>query len=301
MKLVFKTMALMAVLTACSNEDQDWDATGMFEATEVTVSAEANGRLIHFDVDEGYTFKTGQEIGLIDTTQLFLNKMQLRAGMRAVDIRIPDIQKQIAVLEQRMATARTERMRMKRLVAANAGNQKSVDDWDHQLDLLERELTAQRSTLRKTSGSGSAEVERLRYQILQIEDQLYKSVIRAPRKGTVLRRYAAAGEMTAIGKPLFKMADLDIMYLRVYLTGLQLSKIKLNQQLTIRVDEGNGFRSMKGTVTWISDKAEFTPKGVQTKDERSEDVYAVKLTVKNDGYLKIGQYGDVSFKAEEHD
>lgn len=283
-------------LAACNRGDGNFDATGTFEATEILVSSEANGKIMELDIEEGDRLDAGAMVGYIDTTQLYLKKMQLSAGLRSVDIRKPDIRKQIAALEQQIATARTEQQRMENLVKAKAGNQKQVDDIVNNIKYLQKQLDAQYSTLNKTTGGADAEAESILYQIMQLDDQLQKSRIVTPRAGTVLVKYAEPGEVTAAGKPLYKIADTDLLYLRAYITADQLSRLKQGQTVRVFADYGaDEQREYPGTITWISDKSEFTPKGIQTKDERANLVYAIKIAVKNDGYLKIGQYGETVF------
>ncbi|WP_407726027.1 HlyD family secretion protein [Parabacteroides goldsteinii] len=284
-------------LAACNRGDGDFDATGTFEATEILVSSEANGKIMELNIEEGDRLDAGALVGYVDSTQLYLMKMQLSAGLRSVDIRKPDIRKQIAALEQQIATARTEQQRMENLVKAKAGNQKQVDDIVNNIKYLQKQLDAQYSTLNKTTGGADAEAEGFLYQIMQLDDQLQKSRIVNPQAGTVLVKYAEPGEVTAAGKPLYKIADTDLLYLRAYITSDQLSTLKQGQTVRVFADYGeNDRREYPGTITWISDKSEFTPKGIQTKDERANLVYAIKIAVKNDGYLKIGQYGETVFE-----
>ena len=284
-------------LAACNRGDGDFDATGTFEATEILVSSEANGKIMELNVEEGDRLDAGALVGYVDSTQLYLKKMQLSAGLRSVDIRKPDIRKQIAALEQQIATARTEQQRMENLVKAKAGNQKQVDDIVNNIKYLQKQLDAQYSTLNKTTDAADAEAEGILYQIMQLDDQLQKSRIVNPQAGTVLVKYAEPGEVTAAGKPLYKIADTDLLYLRAYITSDQLSTLKQGQTVRVFADYGeNDRREYPGTITWISDKLEFTPKGIQTKDERANLVYAIKIAVKNDGYLKIGQYGETVFE-----
>lgn len=284
-------------LAACNRGDGDFDATGTFEATEILVSSEANGKIMELNIEEGDRLDAGALVGYVDSTQLYLKKMQLSAGLRSVDIRKPDIRKQIAALEQQIATARTEQQRMENLVKAKAGNQKQVDDIVNNIKYLQKQLDAQYSTLNKTTGGADAEAEGILYQIMQLDDQLQKSRIVNPQAGTVLVKYAEPGEVTAAGKPLYKIADTDLLYLRAYITFDQLSTLKQGQTVRVFADYGeNDRREYPGTITWISDKSEFTPKGIQTKDERANLVYAIKVAVKNDGYLKIGQYGETVFE-----
>ena len=284
-------------LAACNRGDGDFDATGTFEATEILVSSEANGKIMELNIEEGDRLDAGALIGYVDSTQLYLKKMQLSAGLRSVDIRKPDIRKQIAALEQQIATARTEQQRMENLVKAKAGKQKQVDDIVNNIKYLQKQLDAQYSTLNKTTGGADAEAEGILFQIMQLDDQLQKSRIVNPQAGTVLVKYAEPGEVTAAGKPLYKIADTDLLYLRAYITSDQLSTLKQGQTVRVFADYGeNDRREYPGTITWISDKSEFTPKGIQTKDERANLVYAIKIAVKNDGYLKIGQYGETVFE-----
>ena len=284
-------------LAACNRGDGDFDATGTFEATEILVSSEANGKIMELNIEEGDRLDAGALIGYVDSTQLYLKKMQLSAGLRSVDIRKPDIRKQIAALEQQIATARTEQQRMENLVKAKAGNQKQVDDIVNNIKYLQKQLDAQYSTLNKTTDGADAEAEGILYQIMQLDDQLQKSRIVNPQAGTVLVKYAEPGEVTAAGKPLYKIADTDLLYLRAYITSDQLSTLKQGQTVRVFADYGeDDRREYPGTITWISDKSEFTPKGIQTKDERANLVYAIKIAVKNDGYLKIGQYGETVFE-----
>ncbi|MDH6305848.1 HlyD family secretion protein [Parabacteroides sp. PF5-5] len=287
---------ILAGSTACRNNQGSFDTTGVFEATEILVSSEVNGRIMELNIQEGDRLEAGAYLGYVDSIHLHLQKMQLAAGLKAVDIRKPDIRKQIAALEQQIATARTEQQRMENLVNAKAGNQKQLDDIINNIKYLQKQLDAQYSTLNKTSGSTDAEAEGLQYQIMQLDNQLQKCRIVNPQTGTVLTKYAEPGEVTAAGKPLYKIADTDLLYLRAYITAGQLTQLKTGQSVRVFADYGEiEQREYPGTITWISDKSEFTPKGIQTKDERANLVYAIKIAVKNDRYLKIGQYGEVEF------
>lgn len=287
---------ILAGLFSCSGDKDLYDATGSFEATEVFVSSEVNGKIMELTLQEGDFIEAGMQVGYIDSMQFYLKKMQLTAGLRSVDIRKPDIHKQIAALEQQIATARTEKQRMENLVRAKAGNQKQVDDIVNNIRFLQKQLDAQYSTLHKTSRGADADADGLLYQIMQLDDQLQKCRILNPLTGTVLVKYAEPGEVTSAGKPLYKIADVGLLYLRAYITADQLTQLKLNQPVHVFADFGDhDRREYKGTLTWISDKSEFTPKGIQTKDERANLVYAVKVAVKNDGFLKIGQYGELKF------
>lgn len=287
---------LLFVLISCGKNKNAFDATGTFEATEVIVSSEANGRIMRFDVEEGQMLQAGTSVGYIDSTQLYLKKMQLLSSLKSVESRKPDIRKQIAALEQQIATARTEQKRMQNLVEAGSANQKQLDDITESIKLLQKQLEAQHSALSKTTSGADGEAESLEYQVMQLDDQLLKCRLINPLTGTVLLTYAEVNEVTATGKPLYKIADLESLFLRAYITADQLSQLKIGQEVRVYSDFGKDERRpYTGVLAWVSDKSEFTPKGIQTKDERANLVYAVKIRVKNDGYLKIGQYGEVEF------
>ena len=289
-------IALAIALTGCRNSAEDFDATGTFEATEVIVSAEAAGKLIHFRADEGTKLTCGEEAGLIDTVQLHLQKLQLLANRKSVDTQRPDIGKQIAATRQQIAKAEQEKARVERLLQSNAANRKQLDDWNAEIALLNKQLEAQLSTLQNSTASLNEQSASVAIQVAQVEDKLQKSRIVSPISGTVLAKYAEAGELASVGKPLFKIADVENMYLRAYITSKQLAEIKLGQQVTLYADFGDGEREpFEGTITWISDKAEFTPKTILTDDERANQVYAVKISFRNDGTAKIGMYGEVKF------
>ena len=295
-RLIYPAVAAIFMLNSCGSKSDKFDATGAFEATEILVSAEATGKILWLDIQEGDRLNAGKEVGCIDSVQLYYKKEQLRAGLRAVDIAKPDIRKQIAALEQQITTAESERQRMDNLVKAKAGNQKQLDDIVNQISFLRKQLEAQQSSLNKTFGRADAEAEGLVFQVMQLDDMIAKCKVVNPLTGTVLVKYAEAGEVTASGKPLYKIADTDILFLRAYITADQLSQVKTGQTVSVHSDFGKDEqREYAGTITWVSDKSEFTPKGIQTKNERANLVYAVKVAVKNDGYLKIGQYGEVKF------
>lgn len=287
---------LLLFLISCHTGNNDFDATGSFEATEVIISSEASGRIMQFNVEEGNRLEAGTQVGYIDSIQLYLKKKQLEASMNSVETRKPDIRKQIATIEQQIATARIEQRRMENLVRAKSANQKQLDDINENIKFLHKQLDAQRSALSKTTSGADREAESIEYQIRQLDDQLAKCRIMNPINGTVLAKYAEPNEVTTPGKPLYKIADTGNLFLRVYVTAAQLTQLKLGQAVKVYADFGKeDRRTYAGTITWISDKSEFTPKGIQTKDERVNLVYAVKIHVKNDGYLKIGQYGEVIF------
>ena len=287
------------MLSACGNGTPDYDATGTFEATEVIVSAEAAGKLLQLEVEEGTRLKAGEEVGLVDTVQLYLKKLQLEASMKSVESQRPDLAKQIAATKQQITTAQREKKRVENLLAAGAANQKQLDDWDAQVTLLQRQLIAQESSLMKSTNSLTEQGNSVSIQVAQVEDQLNKCHIQSPIEGTVLAKYAEGGELASVGKPLFKVGEVDRMYLRAYVTSEQLSQVKLGDKVTVYSDYGNSEqKAYPGVVTWISDRSEFTPKTILTKNERANLVYAVKIAVKNGGSLKIGMYGGVVWKKE---
>ena len=293
----FTIIALTAILFAsCGKERGSQDASGSFEATEILVSAQASGQIMQLDIKEGQILTENQIAGYIDTTQLYLKREQLLASMKAVDSRSYTISLQIASIKQQIANQQTELNRFQNLLHSNAATQKQVDDIQHQIDVLNKQLAAQTETLQNNNKSVSAEAASLYIQVQQIDDLIQKSIIVSPIFGTVLSKYAERGEVTAQGKPLFKMADLSTVYLRAYITADQLTQLKLNQEVRVFADFGKKeMREYSGIIQWISDKAEFTPRTILTKNERANLVYAVKIAVKNDGYLKIGMYGEVRF------
>ena len=284
--------SLLALFSACGNGAPKQDATGTFETTEVLVSAEASGRLLYFDIEEGMLLKAGEEVGVVDTVQLYLKKLQLEASIKSVEEQRPDILKQVAATKEQISAAQRERNRVANLLKVGAANQKQLDDAEDQLEVLRKQLVAQNSTLSNSHQSLTWQSSSVGIQVAQVEDQLKKCHITSPITGTVLAKYAEAGELTAMGTPLFKVADTEQMYLRAYITSEQLSQVKLGQKVTVFSDYGTDeHKQYPGVVTWISDTSEFTPKTILTKNERANLVYAVKIAVHNDGLLKIGMYG----------
>ena len=286
--------AAAALLVGCGKKDKDYDATGTFEATEVTVSAEQTGKLMMFDITEGDKIEAGRQVGLIDTVQLYLKARQMGATKLVYSAQKPETQKQIAATRQQIAKARQEVNRYTQLVKEDAANRKLLDDAKSQLQVLERQLEAQTSSLNTSTKSLNAQMGTVDVEKLQIADQLQKCHIYSPISGIILEKYVEQGEFAAIGKPLFKIADTDNMFMRAYITSDQLRSVKIGQQVKVFSDYGNGNRKeYQGKVTWISSKSEFTPKTILTDDERADLVYAIKVAVKNDGYIKIGMYGEV--------
>ena len=287
---------LPLALVACSGNEEGFDASGTFEATEIIVSSEATGKILELSVEEGMPLVSGVTVGLIDSSQLYLKRLQLASSVDAVGKRRLDVGKQIAALEQQIATQKFEKARIERLVVAEVGNQKQLDDINASILVLEKQLEAQKSTIERSNASITDEQRALEMQVAQIDDQLLKCRITSPIDGVVLVKYAEAGEVATTGKALFKVADVDRMILRAYITSSQLTQLQIGQKVGVSSDFGEeSVRHYEGTVTWISDKSEFTPKTIQTKDERANLVYAIKIAVENDGYLKIGMYGDVKF------
>ena len=279
---------------SCGGKDGEYDASGTFEATEIIVSSEANGKILSLDIIEGQQLEAGAPVGTIDSTQLYLKKRQLLTSVRGVEVRRPEYNKQIAATQQQIATQISEKARIERLVKAEAANQKQLDDINSSISVLQKQLEAQKSSLTTTTSGMSEDAAALMIQVDQLNDQLSKCRILSPIKGTVLVKYAEAGELTGSGKPLFKIADIENMILRAYITSDIITKLKLNQEVKVFADFGEKeMREYPGTIVWISDKAEFTPKTIQTKKERANLVYAVKIAVRNDGYIKIGMYGEV--------
>lgn len=288
--------AILFIAISCSSNNDDFVATGSFEATEVVVSSETNGKITYFDVREGQLVDAHVQVGLIDTLQLYLQKMSVLANAKGVRTQRPDIETQTAAMYEQIQKLEREKERTMKLINANAANAKQLDDINSQIEVLQKQLSAQTSNLQKSSANIGAQSSVLEIQVAQIEDQINKSRINSPITGTVINKYAEAGELTSIGKPLFKVANMNDMYLRAYITNSQLSQIRLNDGVMVMVDSKNGdMNQYKGVVSWISDRAEFTPKSIQTKNERANLVYAIKVSVKNDGYLKIGMYGELRF------
>jgi HlyD family secretion protein len=292
----------MLLLSSCSNQNGEYDASGSFEATEIIVSAEASGKIEQLDVIEGQQLEKGQQIGLIDTTQLYFQKMNLLTNVKGVRSQQPNIAAQTASIKEQITTLEREKQRTQNLIKANAGTQKQLDDINGQIEVLQKQLSASQSTLQKSSQNITAQSSALDIQIEQIEDRLQRSIITSPITGIVLNKYAEQGELANMGSPLFKVANINNMHLRVYVTNDQLSSVKLNDTVQVFVDnrekDGSNKKAYEGVVTWISDKSEFTPKTIQTKNERANLVYAMKVFVKNDGFLKIGMYGEVKFNYE---
>jgi HlyD family secretion protein len=292
----FVGFVVFTMVVSCGHKKGNYDASGTFEAIETLVSAQATGQIEALEVTEGQRLPAYAEVGYIDTTQLYLKKEQLLASMKAVDSRSYNVSLQIASIKQQISKQQTELSRFRNLLNSNAATQKQVDDIQASIDLLQRQLDAHTETLQNNNSSVSAELKSLYIQVEQVEDLIRKSIISTPVDGTVLAKYAEKGELAAQGRALFKIADVNKMFLRTYITADQLDKLQLNQKLSVFADFGKKeMREYPGTIVWISEKAEFTPRTILTKNERANLVYAVKIAVENDGYLKIGMYGEVKW------
>lgn len=293
-------MSTALLLTACTKQAAEYDATGTFEATEVTVCAESTGILLRFSSVEGQPLTAGDEVALVDTTQIVLQMAQLRATQMVYDSQQPNHRKQVAALRERLAAAQREQKRYEELVADGAAPRKMLDDATTQADVLHREIDALESSLGTQTATLRSQREAAEAQIKVLADRLDKCRVMAPRDGIVLETYAEPGEYVTTGKPLLTMADTDEMYLRAYVTTGQLERLHLGQKVTVYADYGNGQRKeYPGTLAWISQRSEFTPKTILTDDERADLVYATKIRVPNDGLLKIGMYGEVKFESKE--
>ncbi|MDX2443429.1 MAG: HlyD family efflux transporter periplasmic adaptor subunit [Bacteroidales bacterium] len=285
---------LLVALYSCSSEDNGTDATGVFEATEIIVSAESSGKLLSFSIQEGDELIKDQPLGQIDSTQLYLNKLQVKANQVALLSSRPDVQSQLDAIEREIEKAEFEKMRIEKLLKGDVATQKQLDDINAQIEVLRANYKAKKTSLNISTQAIDAQGEAMGAQIDLINDQLERSKILSPIDGTVLVKYAEKGELAAMGKPLFKLADLNQMILRAYVTADQLPSIQTGLAVKVLAEFGKDEnREYDGKITWISSKSEFTPKTIQTQDERANLVYAVKITVPNDGLLKIGMYGGI--------
>jgi HlyD family secretion protein len=304
-------LLLFPLLFSCHSTTREFDASGSFEADEVVVSSHVNGQLLQFSVNEGDSLAPGQVVGIIDSSSLSLQKAQVNATIRSLSEKTQTVAPQVQLLNNQLAVQQAqlqnlahEKERIERLVKADAATGKQLDDINSQIEVTKRQMevtrqqiAVQRSNIATQNRGILSEKAPLEKQVALVEEQLSRARITNPSKGIVLTKYAEPGEMTTTGKPLYKIADLSVMTLRAYVTGSQLSQLRLKQQVNVGIDDGKGgYRMYNGTITWISDKAEFTPKTIQTKEERANLVYAVKIRVPNDGYLKIGMYGEVKFQ-----
>ena len=311
MKKIFTIAVIALSLASCRGDGNNADASGTFEADEVIVSAEATGRILSFSVEEGMNIGKDSIVGSIDAQNLLLQKEQVEASIQALGEKTTDagpqtrlLQDQLKVQQSQMDNLLHEKTRTQNLLKADAATQKQLDDLNAQVDMLQKQMgvtqqqiNVQQSNISTQNRSILSESKPMSKRAAQLNDQLQKASIINPISGTVLTKYAQQGEVTSAGKALYKIADLSTILLRAYISGTQLPQVKLGQQVKVRVDDGKDkYKEYPGTITWISDKAEFTPKTIQTKDERANLVYAMKVKVNNDGHLKIGMYGEVNFK-----
>jgi len=290
------TMLMIAFiwLSSCSNRNNLSDAYGNFEAVQVTVSAESAGKIHYLNVEEGSQPDSGIVVALIDTTDLYLKKLQLQSQKKAVSVKRSNIESQIAVQQQQKANLLVERNRVTKLIADKAATQKQLDDINGAIDLVDKQV----ASIQTQNAGIVEEMEVIDRQIAQVNESIHKCYIRNPVKGTVLSKYAEAGEIAAPGRALYKIADLSVMELKVYVSGTQLPGVKQGQQVEVLIDaDKKTNRKLSGVVSWISPKAEFTPKIIQTKEERVNLVYGVKIRVPNDGSLKIAMPAEVNFTA----
>jgi len=314
MKKIIFPFSLTFVILACGNKKEDFDASGSFEADEVVVSSELGGQILQLNVNEGDSLAQGQVVGTIDSTNLTLQKAQVKATIQSLSEKTNNVQPQVELLQNQLLVQQSqlknllhEKDRTERLVKADAATGKQLDDINSQIDVLHRQMqvtqqqiAVQKNTTNTQNRSILSETAPLEKQAAQVQERISKSRIVNPVNGTVITKYAEQGEITSPGKALYKIADLSYLNLKAYVTGAQLSQVKLGQQVKVLVDDGaKNYRTYTGTITWISDKAEFTPKTIQTKEERANLVYAVKVKVKNDGYLKLGMYGEVQLETRK--
>jgi len=296
MKQFIKLTSVGFLLFSCTPKNETADATGSFEAIETIISSEASGKLMQFTAHEGDEVKEGQQVGYIDSTQLYLTRLQLLQSQKALLSGRPDINTQLEALESELDNATADKKRIENLVKGEVASQKQLDDANTRIAVLRSKIAAQKSVLNTSTTNLNEQARTISLQLAQIEDQLRKCKILNPVAGTILSTYVNAFEMTVAGKPLYKVADLSTIELRAYITQDQFSKIKVGQPAKVSVDAAAGnMKTYEGTISWINNKAEFTPKTIQTKDERANLVYAIKVNVKNDGLLKIGMYGEVRF------
>ena len=293
MKRTFIYLIIIASLATSCGNSKEFDATGNFESTEIIVSSEAVGKLITLNVNEGDLVKQDSVIGYVDSTQLFFQKERIIKSIDAVGAKMSDIPLQTASIKQQIKNLEIERHRAENLVSKNVGNQKQLDEINYQIEVLNKQLAAGVNTMSKANISISKERESLISQIEVLNDQLSKTKIKSPISGTIITKYIQAGELLTIGKPIFKIADINEMILRVYLSADVMTKVKIGQNVKVFVDFGDESKEYVGVISWISPKAEFTPKTIQTKDERENLVYAAKVIVKNDGFIKIGMFGEI--------
>lgn len=296
MKKIMILATGLVVLASCGNKDVDYDASGVFETTEVLVSARGTGEIVSLNIEEGQQVKANEELGRLDVTQLELKKDQLKSGKTAATSRKLNTQQQVASISQQIQNLQREKVRFEALLKDGAATQKQVDDIGYQIAVLQKQLSAVNEQVSTANTSIDGQSAGFDAQIGQVDDMLRQAVITSPIDGVILSKYAEQGEFAAPGRALFKVADVSQMRLRAYITADLLTNVKIGQKVKVYADQGDKCRKeYEGTVSWISSEAEFTPKTIQTRNERSNLVYAVKIDVKNDGIIKRGMYGDVKF------
>ncbi len=279
-------------LGACKTSDSESDAFGNFEATEVLISSEANGKVIQLLVDEGQELNNGEVLAIVDTSQLSIKKSQLKASFAVAQSRIIQIEAQKEVLRAQKGVLMKDVSRVYNMFRDKAATSKQVDDLQGQVHVMDKQLEGFDSQV----GSVYAELNVINTQLIEVNDQINRCTITMPSNGTILQKYIEQGEMASIGKPVVKVADLNKMYLRAFISGSQLPNVKIGQEVEVRFDMNEDHnQSIKGSVSWISSNAEFTPKIIQTKEERVDLVYAIKVIIQNDGCVKIGMPGEVKF------
>ena len=302
-----------SVLVSCNGNGNEFDASGTFEADEVVVSSSANGEIIFFNADEGSVLTKDSLVALVDPTGLSLQKEEVEAAIQALNQQTINVEPQVKLLEEQLSVQQSqldnllhEKNRIENLVKADAATGKQLDDINAQVDVVKKQMAVtqqqinvQKNTVGTQNRGIRSQQKPLEKKAAQVEDMLRKTGIKNPVEGTVITKYAEAGEITTMGKAMYKIADLSELYLRAYITGIQLPQIKLNQVVKVMIDAGaKKYKEYSGSITWISDKAEFTPKTIQTKEERANLVYAIKVKVNNDGYLKIGMYGEMKLNPQ---
>ena len=294
-KIIIQALLLM-IIAGCSGRNDLSDAYGNFETIEYLISAEGNGKILQLDVEEGSVLTAGEVVGIIDTIPLHLQIIQLKAKIKAIDAQKSGVRTQIEVQKTQKQTLLVEKKRLENLLKDNAATGKQMDDLLGQLNILEQQIIATQSRYETID----SEMTAMKAQVKMVEDQLRRNIIINPMEGTVLEKFAEPYEMAVAGKTLYKIADMKSMILRVYIAGNQLSQVKIGEKAEVLIDDADdGQQSLEGTITWISGKSEFTPKIIQTREERVNLVYAVKVEVQNDGRLKIGMPGEVNFSKQE--
>ena len=308
-KLFFGITAIASLLmVGCNRGENEFDASGTFEADETIVSSEMPGKILSFNVEEGMHLSKDSVVGTVDATNIDLQQEQVEASIKALNEKTANVNPQVELLQNQLAVQQSqldnllhERTRIENLIKADAATTKQLDDINAQIDVVKKNMTVtqqqinvKKNDIATQNRSILSEAEPLRKRVAQLQDQAQRANIINPVTGTVITKYAEAGEVTSSGKALYKIADLSELNVRAYVTGVQLPTIKLGQQVKVMIDQGKKkYKEYTGNVIWVSDKAEFTPKTIQTKEERANLVYAIKVKVKNDGYLKIGMYGEV--------